>query len=209
MGLSERILDLLRRRSAPGRNRQAMRMDTQKRYAKFAIGRYTYGSPEIHFASSGASLTIGQFCSIANGVKIFLGGEHRLDWVTTYPFSVMFESAAGHVGHPATKGNVTIGNDVWIGHGATILSGVSIGDGAVVGAEAVVAKSIPAYTIASGNPARPVRTRFTSQQIEALLRISWWNWSIEDIEREIPSLLSADIDRFIRTHGDVARGQAT
>src|SRR5689334_1160871 len=106
MGLSTRIVEFLRRARAPGRNRQSMRMDVQGRYAGFVIGRHTYGSPEILFASSGASLTIGQFCSIANGVKIFLGGEHRLDWVTTYPFSAMFESAAGYVGHPATKGNV-------------------------------------------------------------------------------------------------------
>ena len=205
MGLATRIAGLLGRASAPGR--QSMRMEGQKRYAKFAIGRHTYGSPEILFASSGAALTIGQFCSIANGVKIFLGGEHRVDWVTTYPFPAMFESAAGHVGHPATKGAVTIGNDVWIGHGATILSGVSIGDGAVVGAGAVVASNIPAYGIAAGNPAKLVRMRFSSQQIEALLRICWWNWPIEVIEKVMPSLLSADIDGFIRAHGDSVSGR--
>jgi chloramphenicol O-acetyltransferase type B len=35
-------------------------------------------------------------------------------------------------GHPATKGDILIGNDVWIGTEAIILSGVTIGDGAVV-----------------------------------------------------------------------------
>ena len=208
MGLATRIGNLLRGGSGP-RQRQSLRMDRQSRYAKFAIGRYTYGSPEILFASSGAALTIGQFCSIANGVKIFLGGEHRVDWITTYPFSAMLESAAGHVGHPATKGSVTIGNDVWIGHGATILSGVTIGDGAVIGAGALVAKNIPAYSIAAGNPANVVRTRFSSQQIEAMLRLCWWNWPIEVIEREMPSLLSADIDGFIRAHGGSVSGEST
>ena len=52
-----------------------------------------------------------------------------------------------------------IGRDVWIGANATILGGVTIGDGCVVAAGAVVSKDLPPYTIASGVPARPVRTR--------------------------------------------------
>lgn len=47
---------------------------------------------------------------------------------------------------------VVIGNDVWIGRKVIILPGVTIGDGAVIGAGAVVAKDIPPYTIAVGNP---------------------------------------------------------
>lgn len=47
---------------------------------------------------------------------------------------------------------VTIGNDVWIGRRVIILPGVHIGNGAVIGAGAVVAKDIPEYAIAVGNP---------------------------------------------------------
>jgi acetyltransferase-like isoleucine patch superfamily enzyme len=53
---------------------------------------------------------------------------------------------------------VRIGDDVWIGMRATILSGVTIGDGAVIGAGAVVCEDVPPYTVATGNPARVVRT---------------------------------------------------
>ena len=55
----------------------------QKRYPQYQIGRGTYGS-DLHILrrKDGASLKIGAFCSIAAGVKIFLGGEHRTDWVT-------------------------------------------------------------------------------------------------------------------------------
>jgi acetyltransferase-like isoleucine patch superfamily enzyme len=54
---------------------------------------------------------------------------------------------------------VTVGADCWIGMGVSILPGVTIGDGCVVGAGAVVAKDIEPYSVAVGNPARPLRNR--------------------------------------------------
>lgn len=57
------------------------------------------------------------------------------------------------------KKPIIIGNDVWIGANATILKGVNIGDGAVIGAGSVVTKSIPAYAISVGNPARVIGYR--------------------------------------------------
>lgn len=54
----------------------------------------------------------------------------------------------------------TIGSDVWIGYGAIVLSGVTVGDSSIVGAGAVVTKSIPPNSIAVGNPARVIGTRF-------------------------------------------------
>lgn len=47
---------------------------------------------------------------------------------------------------------IYIGNDVWIGRKVIILPGVHIGDGAVIGAGTVVAKDVPPYTVAVGNP---------------------------------------------------------
>jgi acetyltransferase-like isoleucine patch superfamily enzyme len=74
---------------------------------------------------------MGAFCSVASGVQILLGGEHRPDWVTTYPFSALWAKGRHLPGHPASKGDVVIGNDVWIGAEAMILSGVTIGDGRI------------------------------------------------------------------------------
>ena len=52
---------------------------------------------------------------------------------------------------------ITIGDGAWIGAGAIILPGITIGDYAVIGAGSVVTKDISAYTVAAGNPCKPIR----------------------------------------------------
>jgi acetyltransferase-like isoleucine patch superfamily enzyme len=111
----------------------------------------------IFFMNEGTTLEIGAFCSIASGVKIFLGGEHRVDWVTTYPFNALWEQSSHFKGHPKSKGDVIIGNDVWIGFESVILSGIKIGDGAVVGTRSVVTQDIPPSAIIFGNCAKVLR----------------------------------------------------
>ncbi len=56
-----------------------------------------------------------------------------------------------------SKGDVTIGDNVWIGDKATILPGVTIGDGVVVAANSVVTKDVPSYCVVAGNPAKIVK----------------------------------------------------
>jgi chloramphenicol O-acetyltransferase type B len=70
---------------------------------------------------------------------------------------------------------------------------MTIGDGAVIGAYAVVAKDVPPYTIAVGNPATPVRKRFSDDEIAILERIAWWRWPDSLIDEALPYLLSSDI----------------
>ncbi|MFR9651986.1 MAG: sugar O-acetyltransferase [Rikenellaceae bacterium] len=52
---------------------------------------------------------------------------------------------------------ITVGDNVWIGAGVTVLQGVAIGDNSVIGAGSVVVKSIPANSVAFGNPCRVIR----------------------------------------------------
>ena len=170
-----------------------------RRYPGYRFGRGTYASRlKIHSWNEGSTLSIGAYCSIADGVQIYLGGEHNIDWVTTYPFSVLRKSASHIVGHPRTKGSVVIGNDVWIGKEAMILSGVKIGDGAVVGARALVTKAVQPYAIVAGNPAHEIGKRFDDRAIERLLEIKWWDWDANRIDKAIPLLLSSDIDAFLK-----------
>jgi acetyltransferase-like isoleucine patch superfamily enzyme len=171
--------------------------DIREQYPQYEIGRHTYGIPRIYSWNEGATFKIGAFCSISSNVKIFLGGEHRTDWVTTYPFNYLWKSARNIKGHPTTKGDIIIGNDVWIGAGAVILSGLTIGDGAVVGTNAVVTKDIPAYTIVAGNPAGIVKNRFDEQTISKLLELKWWEWEDSKIQTYLPLLLNSNIKEFL------------
>lgn len=166
----------------------------------FAIGDHSYGRPKVRFPESGAKLSIGRYGSIADDVQILLGGNHRLDYVTTYPFGAMtaiWPEAAGTRGFHATRGDVAIGHDVWLGSGCVIMSGVAIGDGAVVAARAMVTKDVPPYAIVAGNPARLVRQRFDDRTIERLLACRWWDLPRERVAALIPLLQSPDIEGFL------------
>ena len=164
----------------------------------WSFGDFTYGVPAVHVWGNDGALRIGKYCSIAGDVQILLGGNHRPDWVTTYPFNVL-RSHLGHItGHPSTRGDVNIGNDVWIGKGATIVSGVTVGDGACIAAEAVVTSDVPPYFIVGGNPARTIRARFSERQIAELLQIAWWNWDERDLEPLFELMLSDRVDDFIK-----------
>lgn len=171
---------------------------TSAYFPQYKIGRWTYGKPEILFYDLGANLVIGSFSSIAPGAKIFLGGEHKVDRVTTYPFDLLWEQAVPYKDYAYTRGDVVIGSDVWLGSDSLVLSGVTIGDGAVVGARAVVGQSVPPYAIVSGNPAKVLRYRFNQETIAALLEIAWWNWDDDKIIEYLPDLLSPDIRSFLK-----------
>ena len=55
-------------------------------------------------------------------------------------------------------GIIDIGNNVFIGNNSIILPGVKIGSNCVVGAGSVVTGSIPANSVAAGNPAQVIST---------------------------------------------------
>jgi len=174
-------------------------------YPSYSIGTHSYGNPKILDWSDGGKLYIGDYCSIADEVTILLGGNHRPDWVSTYPFNSpqfgdKWPEASEIEGQPWSKGDVRIGNDVWIGYGSTILSGTTIGHGAVVAARSVVVKNVPPYAIVGGNPAKVIRMRFDEATVERLLRLEWWNWSEEKIRENIEVLCSPNINQLLPEH---------
>ena len=169
-------------------------MNENKEYKRFSIGDFTYGKPNIIKYDNTTQLTIGKYTSIADNVTILLGGEHRMDWVTTYPFNI-FDREAMHIeGHPSSKGNIIIGNDVWIGYNCTILSGVTIGDGAVIAANTLVHKDIQPYEVVGGNPMKHIKYRFDINTIEELMILKWWNCEHSLILNNIDLFLTQSID---------------
>lgn len=168
------------------------------KYPSYSFGDGTYGEPLVHDWQEGATLKVGAYTSIAEGVEVFLGGHHRTDWISCYPFPAKTPEA-GHIkDYGGTNGDVIIGNDCWISTNVMILSGVTIGDGAVVAAGAVVTKDVPAYAVVGGSPARFLKWRFDEPLRAMLSESQWWTWPEHEIRACSPLLCSGDFEAFQR-----------
>lgn len=171
-------------------------------------GEYTYyDDPEdaagfernvlYHYPVYGDKLILGKFCAIARGATFIMNGAfHKMSGISTYPFSLFghgWEAVMPRLEDLPLRGDTVIGNDVWIGYNALIMAGVKIGNGAIIAAQSVVVKDVPPYEIVGGNPAQPIRKRFSDQDIAALQAIRWWDWDAEKITRNLALITSADI----------------
>jgi len=172
------------------------------------IGDYTYYDDfenvenfekniKYHFDFIGDKLIIGKFCMIASDVTFIMNGaNHLTNSITSYPFAIFghdWSDAMEGKSYP-TKGDTIIGNDVWIGYNSTIMPGVKIGDGAIIATNSTVTKDVEPYTVVGGNPAKEIKKRFTENEINKLLKIRWWNWSIEKITKNVKKLTDNNID---------------
>lgn len=173
------------------------------------IGDYTYYDDTedsenfernvlYHYPFIGDKLIIGKFCALATGVKFIMNGaNHKMSGFSTYPFQIFgngWEKVMPQLNELPYKGDTIVGNDVWIGYESVIMPGVKIGDGSIIAAKSVVVSNVPPYTIVGGNPAKSIKQRFSCEIVNALLEISWWNWNIEKISRNLDKIVSNDID---------------
>lgn len=173
------------------------------------VGDYTYyDDPEdsenfernvlYHYPFIGDKLIIGKFCAIARDVKFIMNGaNHKLSGLSTYPFQIFgngWEKVMPQSSELPYKGDTVIGNDVWIGYDALIMPGVKIGNGAIVSSRSVVVKDVPPYTVVGGNPARPIKQRFSPEVIERLQEIAWWDWPVEKITLHLPLIVAGDVE---------------
>lgn len=151
-----------------------------------------------HYDFIGDKLIIGKFCQIGSGVEFVMNGcNHQMNTATTFPFYIFegWNQEAPPMNDMPLKGDTIVGNDVWIGQNSTILPGVHIGDGAIIGLNSVVGSDVPPYTIVAGNPAKEIRKRFDNELIDILLKLKWWDKSIEEIETLIPILTCSDLQK--------------
>jgi aminocyclitol acetyltransferase len=128
--------------------------------------------------------SVGRFSSIHE--TLIIQNNHDMNFTCTGGFHMWIPQ---HIRNqfPIYEGNgtvnsVEIGNDVWIGANVFIncTRVRKIGDGAIIGTGAIVLEDVPPYAIVFGAPGKIKKYRYTSEQIECLLRVQWWNWTDEE-----------------------------
>lgn len=102
--------------------------------------------------SSLKNVEIGNNVLIAS--KVFISdlehGSYNGDEHDSHPCSVVKDRTL-------SSKPVKICDNVWIGELVSILPGTTIGENSIIGANSVVTKSIPANSIAVGNPAKVIK----------------------------------------------------
>ena len=112
------------------------------------VGKDVFIGDSVKVDSGHADLIyIGDHAHITGGCRLLC---HQRDLSNYY------------VGDDAAKlpyrlGEIHIGKGCMIGMESMIMPGVTIGEGAIVGAFSLVTKDIPAWTIATGRPAKVVK----------------------------------------------------
>lgn len=143
------------------------------------IGRYT----SIGRSSTIHNAKIGGFCSISWNVTIGATSHplshpstHAFPYISRYQFVLRDQRIIQET---------VLGADVWVGANVIILPGVNVGNGAVIGAGSVVTKDVRPYSVVAGVPAKLISDRFSSDVVEKLQDLMWWEWDEEKIKRNI------------------------
>lgn len=181
------------------------RLATLGRRSYMVDGSMEYGNYDCH-------ILIGKYCALGHRIVFEMGLNHDYHCVTTYPFEAVLQIDEDTLNHAkgVNHNPIIIGNDVWIGCDVTLMGGVRIGNGAVIGARAVVAKNVPPYAVAVGNPARVIKYRFPQEIIDKLQKIKWWNWSDEKILSLLSELKGVRrfVDKFTEGVQEETRGRS-
>lgn len=183
------------------------------------VGDYTYfDDPDaatefernnVLYAFGPEKLIIGRYCALASGTRfIMAGANHATAGVSTFPFTIFggtwAEDTMDIITSVPSRGDTVVGNDVWFGFNSLIMPGVRIGDGAIIATGAVVTADVAPYTIVGGNPAKPVKQRFSDEDVARLLRAAWWDWPVELITTHVRTIMGGtpdEIEKIARDNG--------
>lgn len=105
-----------------------------------------------------AKFVLGKGSGAAEGLKVATGNHAQLIG-RFYRTITEDEKPTGY------DKDVVVKEDVWIGMNVVLLCGVTVGRGAIISAGAVVTKDIPPYCVAGGVPAKPIKFKWTIDQI--------------------------------------------
>lgn len=126
---------------------------------QLTIGDHTYIGYGVT-VSVGHSVTLGRHVKVADHCFICDNPGHPLDALERREKGVSAEDIRP----------VLIEDDVWLATRVIVLPGVRIGRGTVVGAGSVVTKDLPPFSLAAGNPARPLRRLQNAEALEEARR---------------------------------------
>lgn len=144
---------------------------------RITIGHNSVVGGELFVFAHGGQISIGDWCFIGPGSRIWSGGSinignrvlisHNVNIFDnqTHPISPRLRHRQVREiyarGHPKDidlqDTELRICDDAWVGAGAIVLRGVTVGKASVVAAGSVVTSNVPEYCIVAGNPARIVR----------------------------------------------------
>lgn len=157
-------------------------------------------TPGVKYIHIGDSVSLGSGLTLfATRAHIYIGkrtisGPHLTIMNGNHPADIIGKFIADNrkvdlekQGVDITKydQDVVIDEDVWLGSNVTILKGVHIGRGAIIAAGSVVTRSLPAYSIGGGVPAKVLKYRWTLDEVlehERLLYPEDKRLSIEDLK---------------------------
>lgn len=132
-------------------------------YSSISVGDDVYIGEYALMSASKSSITIGNKVMIASQA-ILITGDHNTSVLGKHMYDICEKRIEDD--QP-----IIIEDDVWIGSRVTILKGVVIGTGSIIGAGAVVVRSVPPYSVVTGNPARIIKERFSKEKLNEHLNL--------------------------------------
>ena len=112
------------------------------------VGKNTFFGDYVRMDTSYADMIyIGDYAHVTSGCRLLCHQRNLKGYC--------IGDNAASLGY--RTGEIHIGKGVMVGMETIIMPGVTIGDGAIIGAGSIVTKDIPAWTIATGRPARVVK----------------------------------------------------
>ena len=169
--------------------------------AECAVGDYSYIERHVEAIYT----DIGKFCAIAADARIN-ALSHPIDRISQHKITYrpneyfLYAKVDKDFREARKAARVTIGHDVWIGHGAIIMPGLSIGHGALVAAGAVVTKSVEAYAIVAGVPAKRIKWRFKKSIRARIIRLAWWDWPHDQLAKAVDDMRVKDVEKFLEKY---------
>lgn len=107
----------------------------------------------------GNNVSVGFGCTLSCVNRLAIGHDVTIG-DNVYIADSHHEYSDPHKGileQPLLTGKISIGHGAWIGYGAFVAGDVSIGEHSVIGANSVVTRSVAAYTVVAGVPAKLIK----------------------------------------------------